>query len=168
MVELRVRTRDELAALWLPWCVRRDRPREVVEIDRRPELRDHAMQLRVSDLADAAVRVAIRAQRREDGQSSLDVIEAFASRFRLLAGRGPVVFDAAEVFSLPDGPMLHEGCHRVCALYESSIQAFEIRARVDPVFGPWAIYSQPRLRARREEKRSGHGTEAHAHVAGES
>lgn len=156
MLALRVTSRRELAALWLPWCVARRDRRQLIRIADEPDRRDEAMH-RVDDLDDDQVRAALSTQQvRDDGSSSLDVIGERASDYvaTVLAGQTVAVVptgrleDDPAAFATSDGPMLHEASHRACALYEAVVKPFELRARVDPLFGGWRVYDDPRLRRR--------------------
>jgi hypothetical protein len=42
--------------------------------------------------------------------------------------------------------MLHEGCHRVCALYVAGLDSFELEVRVEPL--EWEAYRSSALRQR--------------------
>jgi hypothetical protein len=45
------RERNELAEYWLPWCVDRDRPREIIRIADEPDRVEQGRQLKMADLA---------------------------------------------------------------------------------------------------------------------
>lgn len=146
--QMLVNLRQELAAMWLPWCVARVNRTEIIKIDAEPERCHQAMQLRVGDLADDDVRRALTRQVvRNDGRNSIDLIVDRGRGFRALsAARERVTIvpagtvDDPTVFLTAEGPMLHEGCHRLCGLYDAGIEWFELTLRVDPLFGPWLIY----------------------------
>lgn len=153
---MRVTLRPELAAMWLPWCVARADRSEIIRIDVEPERRSEAMQLRVGDLIDDDVRLALSQQVvRDDGRSSIDLIAERSQGFGALAATGQVVtiaptasVDDPAVFRTAEGPMFHEACHRVCGLYEAHLETFDLRVRVDALFGPWLVYGRAVLRQR--------------------
>jgi hypothetical protein len=135
---------DDLKPLWLPWCVERKHPHRFIRIDHEPERRHEARQLRVQDLAEPAVREALSAYPREDGRSVMQAINAFASLFA--GGPGKIVLSEAEAFRLAEGLMLHESCHRACALFEGGVDEFELHPLIHPVFDGWSVYEQHSLR----------------------
>ncbi len=152
--------RDDLAALWLPWCVAREVAREdwtqIIRIDEHPMRRDIAIQLRVGDLDDERARAALSRQVvREDGRTSLDLVIERADAYAAAAKDGHDVtiplagtLDDPAVFVMSEGPMLHEACHRACALYEAQVHSFELQLPVDALFGPWSVYEHATLRVR--------------------
>lgn len=139
-----VTTRLEVATFWLPWCVERKQPEKPIRIEREPERREHARQLRVADLDEEAVRVALSNYPRDDGRAVLTAIQSFAADFANHEGR--IVVDDAQAFPMDEGAMLHEACHRVCAIYESGIEDFAIRVDVHPLLASWDVYDYPALR----------------------
>jgi hypothetical protein len=136
--------------------VLRGDPRVIVETAHEPIRRGLAMQLRIGDLDDKDVREALATQVvRDDGRTRLDLIARRAASFAakgvagcpiVIATTGDVVSDRA-AFELPQGRMLHEGCHRACALYESTVDRFEFCVRIDRLFDGWLVYDDMRLRA---------------------
>jgi hypothetical protein len=155
MIELVITTRSALGELWLPWCVERARPDRVIRIDQEPDCVEEARQLRVRNTEEAGSRTALRDN---DGVDSTTAIEDKAARFRRVAECGLLVRAAApplrpdewpQAFPLDEGPMLHEACHRACALYASGVERFELSALVHPIIavpGNWHLYEHPSLR----------------------
>jgi hypothetical protein len=134
MVELRINDRERLAELWLPWCVERDAPNRILRIDHEPHRRDETRQLRVRDIDDPAHRTALA---NNGGTDSTAAIHRAAEWFDALAREVTLVLAAApplrpdtwpQAFPLPEGPMLHEACHRACGIYAAAVQEFELRA----------------------------------------
>jgi hypothetical protein len=156
--DMRLILRHELSAIWLPWCVARNDQTTIVKIDAGPERSSRAMQLRIADLGSDDIRRALSRQVvRDDGRSSIDLIAEHAQRFRAMHARGSDVaitplgsIDDPAVFMTPEGPMLHEACHRVCGLYDAGLARFVLILRVDPLFGPWLVYETATLRERHE------------------
>jgi hypothetical protein len=153
---VRLTLRSELGAMWLPWCVARADRSEIIRIDAEPERCEAAMQLRVGDIADHDVRRALSRQLvRDDGRSSIDLIAARSQEFRAVVSTGQAAtvapsesIDDPAVFLTAEGPMLHEACHRACGLYEARLTTFDLRLRVDALFGPWLVYEKAVLRRR--------------------
>lgn len=152
MIELVVTTRQALGELWLPWCVERARPDRVLRIDHEPHRIGEAQQLRVAQVSGEETREALRDN---GGTDSTAAIEATAATFRSLAESGPLVLaarppldpgDWPQAFPLADGPMLHEACHRACALYVAGVERFELRPLVHALFRGWTIYDDAALR----------------------
>src|SRR6266566_798124 len=56
---MKITDRGQVGQLWLPWCVERERPEVPIRIEREPERRHEARQLRADDLIKEAVRVAL-------------------------------------------------------------------------------------------------------------
>jgi hypothetical protein len=50
------------------------------------------------------------------------------------------------IYEFDDVRMLHEACHRVCALYVTGLESFHLEVRVDPL--GWEAYRNPALRRR--------------------
>jgi hypothetical protein len=147
-LSIRCRRLEELALFWLPWCVDQTRPSEEIRIADEPHRIGEAHQLRVGDLSNAETRAALTAQVRPGGGTSLPFIEEVAATYARAAQFGCLVHPGAKAIWLPEGPMLHEGCHRVCALFESGAADFESVIEVGPPFDSWLIYVQhPSLRA---------------------
>ena len=142
--DLEVTTRQNLAALWLPWCVERRRPDRPIRIEREPERRKDARQLRVADLSDEAVRAALSDYPRDDGRDVLSAIRDMAADFASVPVG--IVIDEAQAFLMDEGPMIFEGSHRTCAVWESGVKDFEIRATVHPLSPPWEMYDCAALR----------------------
>lgn len=53
------RERNELGEYWLPLCVDRDRPREIIRIADEPDRVEQGRQLKMADLANADTRAAL-------------------------------------------------------------------------------------------------------------
>jgi hypothetical protein len=135
--------RSELGALWLPWCVDRERPAVPLQIDREPHRHAEARQLRVVDLEDLSVRTALAAYPRDDGGFILDAIVAIADEHR--AGTRSSSHRLAQAFEVPQGLVLCEGSHRACALWESGLVTFDMLVRVIPL--QWPQYRPAEMRA---------------------
>jgi hypothetical protein len=147
-LSIRCTSRKELGLFWLPWCVDQARPREIIRIADEPHRAAEARQLRIVDLTNAETRAALTAQARTGGGTSLPFIEQVASTYARAAQFGSLVHPGAQAIWLPEGPMLREGCHRVCALFESGADNFETVIEVGPPFDSWLVYAQhPSLRA---------------------
>jgi hypothetical protein len=133
----RTTTRDALGALRLPWCVdRRTRSQEIRisdETHRIPE----ALQLRVRNIEEEPVRVALRKQVTPNGEFSLNKIEAIASEAEFAA------IDDSKAFLVGDELSLMEGCHRTCALYLVNPPTFTLETRI--VDDCWLAYFASRL-----------------------
>lgn len=155
MMELRIASRSALGDLWLPWCVERARPDRVLRIDHEPDRVEEARQLRVRNIEEAGSRTALRDN---DGVDTTAAVDDNAATFGRLSGCGVIVLAAApplrtdewpQAFPLDEGPMLHEACHRACALYASGVERFELRALVHPIAtvpGDWHLYEHSSLR----------------------
>lgn len=141
---MNITDRDEVGRLWLPWCVERTRPEVPLRIERDPDRRDAARQLRVSDLSEESAQVALANYPRDEQTASVwSSINYWAGVFSEMVGRR--VLDDAKLFETPEGLMLHEGSHRTCGLYVSGITDFEIRvAAVEPL--GWQAYNSADLR----------------------
>jgi hypothetical protein len=136
-------TRDGLARLLLPWCVdSRDRTRSIM-INDETDLIPHALQLRVRDLDDEDIRIALGQQRAKGGDSleKIQAIRAEATR----SGRLPAIEDS-KACRTRHGLMLMEGCHRSCALYLLDVPKFELLTEVVADDSGWSVYDDPRLR----------------------
>jgi hypothetical protein len=59
---------------------------------------------------------------------------------------GRLVVSDAQAFPVPEGLLLHEACHRACALHVGRVAKFELRVLVHPIFGDWKVYEHGRLR----------------------
>lgn len=152
-VELRsITSRDQLAKLWLPWCVERDHPDHIVPIDREPARIPFAKQLRIGTIGEAPHRAALS---NNDGDDTTESVAGRAQGFRAFPERGTIVIgpgpplapdDWPRAFALDDGGlMLHEACHRACALYLADVP-FELRVIVHAIFDPWLMYMNTALR----------------------
>jgi hypothetical protein len=105
-------TRAELGWLLLPWRVdTRDRTRPIRISDGSIS---HALQLRVRDVDQEAIRVALGRQVADGGFSWKKIESVLAEALR--RGRPSEVGDS-KAFRVRDGLTLMEGCHRTCALY---------------------------------------------------
>jgi hypothetical protein len=145
-------TRNELANLWLPWCVaRKERSVPIVHL---PTDHPSALQLRMTDLDDEATQRAL-AWQPLDTETSWQRIARRAHEFRHRASSGeplavgPAPADPTQdpaIYEFDDVRMLHEGCHRVCALYVAGVEPFHLEVRVDPL--GWEAYRNPALRRR--------------------
>jgi hypothetical protein len=145
-------THDELARLWLPWCVaRNDRS---VPIVHAPAEHPSALQLRMTDLDDPMFQRAL-AWQRLDTETSWERIVHRAQEFerrahageRILVGPDPAkpTQDPA-VYEFDGLQMLHEACHRVSALYVSGLDSFRLELQVEPL--GWPAYRPSALRQR--------------------
>jgi hypothetical protein len=135
-------TRAELGWFLLPWCVdTRDRTRPV-RISDNPSLIPHALQLRVRDVDQEAIRVALCRQV-ADGGFSWKKIESIVTE-AMRDGRPPKVGDS-KAFRVRDGLTLMEGCHRTCALYLLDPPALQLTTEVVPPEESWPAYFDRRL-----------------------
>lgn len=111
-----------LGELWLPWYVQLDNPDVVIE---QIDDQYHSVRtLRVGDLASEPVRTALASPStdRPDSSDHLSRIAYYRERFAdaELVTEGPFV--ALRTF---EGPLLTEGCHQACALFELRLAGFE-------------------------------------------
>jgi hypothetical protein len=145
-------SRDELARLWLPWCVARNE--RSVPIAHDPAKHPSALQMRMTDLDDRVTQQAL-AWQWVGTETSWERIVRRADEYtqRAIAGEHIVIGpDPAKpgqdpaIFEFDDVQMLHEGCHRVCSLYVSGVDSFELDARIDSL--EWPAYLNPALRQR--------------------
>jgi len=139
-----ITAREDLATLWLPWCVVRRHPDVALRIDHEPHRRHEARQLRVADLDDQRVRCALSTYARPDGTDVLSSILILAANYAAATER--VVIQCGEAFNTPEGMMLHEASHRSCAIYESGIDDFELWLAVRDIQPSWRVYADPALR----------------------
>lgn len=139
--------REQLAELWLPWCVSRDDPS--VPIVHQPALHPSAMQMRVSDLSEPWARRAL-AWQPSDGGTSWIKIENLARVFvdAVASGGSVSVGDDIAVIDLGDVRMLREGCHRACGLWVAGVAAFRVALTTSGPVGPWTAYERDDLRQR--------------------
>jgi hypothetical protein len=145
-------TRQGLGGLLLPWCVdTRDRTCPIRINDVR-DLIPHALQLRVWDVVQEDILIALGRQDAEGGDSleKIQSIRTEATR----SGRLPAIEDS-KACRVRNGLMLMEGCHRSCALYLLGPPKFELRSVVVAVGSGWAVYDDPRLRVSRAESERG-------------
>jgi hypothetical protein len=141
-------TRAGLGGLLLPWCVdTRDRTRPI-RINDEPDLIPHALQLRVRDVGQEHILIALGHQAAEGGDSleKIQSIRVEATR----RGRLPTIEDSTAC-RVRDGLMLIEGCHRSCALYLLDAPKFELRTVVVAADAGWLGYNDPRLAVSRAE-----------------
>jgi hypothetical protein len=118
--------REELAALWLPWCVDRSRPTEILRIRDDPDRVEEALQLQVADLADANTRAALARQPHDGGGTSLRFIEELAKTYSSAARCGQILLPQAKALTLSEGVMLRDGSHRtvMAATLNAAIKRF--------------------------------------------
>ena len=142
-----VTRRDELGRLWLPWCVdARDPTLPIVDL---PARNVNATQLRLTDLHNEVVQVALARQPTPSGTNSWPKITAIATGFRETA-TGIVIREEPPnqptVMAFEDFEMLCEGCHRASALWISGISSFELHLGIaEP---NWVDYRAAELRMR--------------------
>ena len=138
----RTTTRAELGWLLLPWCVdTRDRTRPI-RISDRPSPISHALQLRVRDVDQEAIRVALGRQVADGGFSWKKIESILAEALR--RGRPPEVGDS-KAFRVRDGLTLMEGRHRTCALYLLDPPALQLTTEVVPPEASWPAYFDRQL-----------------------
>jgi hypothetical protein len=98
---MNITDRDEVGRLWLPWCVDRDQSEVPIRIERDPDRRHEARQLRVSDLTEVSARVELSNYLRDDGVTSVwSSIEHWAGAYSKMADRP--VLDEAKLFETPE------------------------------------------------------------------
>lgn len=131
-----ITNRTVLGSLRLPWCVDRKTRTEPIRINDERERIGEALSIRVRDVTDARVRMALSSQEASGG-TSLQKIEAIVAEAEGL-GREPEVGDAA-AFRIDGDLLLMEGCHRTCATYLLDPPSFRLQIVV--VDGGWEVYS---------------------------
>jgi hypothetical protein len=121
---LQITDRATLGAVWLPWYVDRDDPSRVIKTMER----DRARQLRVRDLSEnEGIRQALLADEYEDRRfgrwNHVGRIEQKLVGWRRARslGQGPV-----PALRTADGPVLQDGCHRACAMYEHGTERLRL------------------------------------------
>lgn len=147
-----VRTRDELALLWLLWCVDAHDP-AVALIGDAPAQRASAAQLRITDLDTPAIRAALSSQR-SNGDFSWPKIESIAESFRAQAACGGTIIvdgdrsgrEQPTLMHYADAKVICEGNHRASALWISEVTDFELRVTVAAF--QWPDYANRALRSR--------------------
>jgi hypothetical protein len=132
--------RGRLGELRLPWCVDKDTRTEPIFISDEPDRVGEALSIRVRDVTDARVRLALSRQSAIGG-FTLEKIEAIVARAQEV-GAPPEIEDSA-AFRVDDGLVLMEGCHRTCALYLIDPPVFTLRVLV--IDGGWGAYLDHRL-----------------------
>jgi hypothetical protein len=149
-----LRTREQLAALWLPWCV--DACNPSMPLVDSPARHPRAAQLGLKDLDTPVIQQALARQPYRAGELSWQKIIGIADGYRAQVARGePIVVDDvgdALVYEQPmvmvygDVTMLCEGSHRSSALWISQASVFELRLAVCPC--RWPDYDNQQLRLR--------------------
>ena len=132
--------RAQLGLLRLPWCVDLETRTEPIRISDERHRIGEALSIRIRDVADDAVRVALSRQAAWGGRA-LQKIQAIVARAEA-AGRPPEIQDSMG-FRVGSEIVLMESCHRTCALYVLDPRQFELRILV--VDGGWDAYFDDRL-----------------------
>jgi hypothetical protein len=121
-----VQSRDELGTLWLPWFVERDHPdRPVGSLDRAG-----VRQVRVREaIEDASIRQALsRPDPNDPSQNHIQRIDDY-TRGGWATADEPGISPPVVAYRTAEGPVLTNGCHRACAIYQ--LNPPRLRVRLD-------------------------------------
>jgi hypothetical protein len=150
-----ISTRDELGALWLPWCVDASDPSRGLHGCAQPARHPRAAQLRLTDLTNPIIQRALADQPYRD-RWSWAKIESIAAGYRAqTASLETIIVDDDDdpdshqqpAFMTFDGVrMLCEGCDRTSALWVSRASDFEVR--IAAALERWPGYENPAIRER--------------------
>jgi hypothetical protein len=131
-----------LGRLWLPWCVHKEYPDIPIHIGEEPGLIPTARQIRVAEIEDERIRVALdRQATRHLGVSSL----ANITRSREALRESHTLQVLAFAVDGDEGLVLTEGCHRTCAIFLRNPEDFSVSVDLQT---PWPVYVEhPELRS---------------------